>query len=342
MTLPVRLATFSLSLLLANCVGAPDDLMDAPENVAQEQQPLFYGTTTTVRCTPAWGTVDVTVHHDGQYGDGFDPCALFDGILGLPAVITYNGASTLQLDMRFGEKKKLSGFLTQVGGYDDHPSGTWISMWPSCAEGPMSSGDYGLYASKPSVVSFESPCTTDTISFLITRNDNDGVEHIGELAPVFVDAGTPITGDRITLLTNPSVARCGQPEKLQAADILPTSSGTPVGRIQLWRAHCTRPGTSTPVDVYYARSVSSVGVPANMDHMSTFIRYTDAWGSYRVNKTITTHHNPANGVVESNVFATGPNGAALTVSACGRFYPDVLSQTPDATAAGCTAAFTLP
>jgi hypothetical protein len=39
---------------------------------------------------------------------------------------------------------------------------------------------------------------------------------------------------------------------------------------------------------------------------STLIRYTNAWGSYRANKTITTRHHPANGQVVSTVFAPGP------------------------------------
>jgi hypothetical protein len=87
----------------------------------------------------------------------------------------------------------------------------------------------------------------------------------------------------------------------------------------------------------------SFRTPVSLKEIRTFLRYTDAYGaSGRLNNTLTTVPNPANGVLASNVWGAYQGSGVLTVSACARFYPSKLSLTSAATAAGCTTAFTLP
>jgi hypothetical protein len=343
MTLPVRLAAFSLLLLLANCAGSPDDLVEGTTQVEQQQQPLFTQTTTPVRCPMPWGEITVTVHHDGQYGlNSFTPCALFDGDFVNFAIITYNGMNRLKVDMKFDHKRTLSGFHTNVGGLNGRPFEYSVNVVASCEEGAVTFPTHGLYTGKNSSLSFDAPCTTDFVSIRPSRDTLDGVEHLTELAPVFVDTGTPVTGDRFALITSPGLALCGPSVSYTSANILSTASGASVGKIQLWRASCVQVGTNTPVRVYYARSVSSVGAPADMDFTSTYLQYTNsANASGWFNKTITTLWAPENGVVVSNVWVDDQTSNMVTVSACSRFYPSNMSYTSEATAAGCTEPFVL-
>lgn len=347
MTSPVRFAVSSLVLLLASCTGAPDDLMDSPLEVGQQRQSV-YSPPITATCTKTWGTVEVTVQHDGEYSAySKNPCALFDDNFATFALITYTGMNPLKVDMKFLDgKKRLSGFRTQTGGMDDRPADYWVTMTATCDEGGFAAfPKYFLYSGQSSFLSLDAPCTTSAISFTLNRSSGDGTEHITELAPEFVDATPPNTGDRYALLAQlylSGVMSCTGTVKLEAGDILATATGAAVGRIQLWHAECWMPGATTPVSLYYARSTSSVGTPANMQFMSTFMRYTDSYGGYRVPKTILTLKDPANGEVTSNIFVPAPNGTALTVSACTRFYADNTALTSNATASGCTAPFTLP
>ena len=344
MTLPVRLAASSLLVLLASCADGPDDLVEDSVEVGQQRQSLFNGTTTPTWCSLPGdeGGVTVTVHHDGVYGGTeFTPCALLDGDYGPFAIITYNEMRRLKVDMRFDQKRKLSGFHTILGGLDGRPSEYSVTVAAVCDEGVISFPRYLFYTGARSALSFGASCTTDFVSLGVSRDSHDGVEHIPELAPVFVDENTPTTGDRISMLTSSGV--CDQVTWLKGADILSTASGSAVGKVHLFRARCTQSGTTTPVYVYYAKSISSVGSLPDMDFMSTFVQYTTSANMpRRQHKTVMTLQSPTNGTVVSNVWVADPGTEVLTVSACARYYPSNQSLTSDATATGCTAAVTLP
>ncbi len=189
---------------------------------------------------------------------------------------------------------------------------------------------------------FTAPCTTDRISIGFSRDHADGMEHITEIQPVFLDGTVPLSGDPIAVLEHEAVQRCAPSERLTAADIL-SSSGAIIGRIQLWRALCQQPAMNRSVYVYYARSSTTVGAPADMDVMSAYIQLAGSTGSaYKAGPTIATLQNPPGSILKSNVWARTPDQTAVKVAACARFYPDNTALETAPTASGCTADYVLP
>jgi hypothetical protein len=334
MMLPARLATSSLLLLLAAC-GGPESQEAGTENLGVQSQAVV----TTRSCTV--GDVTVTVSSEGASyyeADEFDPCELLDGNFEDFAIIGYNGAGEVSVQFSFATKKQLTGFRAQTGGYDDNPSEYQVTMGATCDQGYYLSHP-NLYSGKQSALSFDSPCTTSNVTFTFARVAS-GAEHLTELSPVYLTASSPLDGDRMTQYTAP---KCGTPERLQGADILSASTGASVGRIQLWRSLCSRLNPNTglikQVYYYYARSLSSVGVPPDMDYMSTFLRYTNSAGqSGRLHLTTNTQWQAPSGIgdVSSNIWGAFAGTDVVTVSACGRYYPNNQTPTPSATAAGCT------
>jgi hypothetical protein len=327
------------ALLSAGCVGE-----DPSAALAQRSAPLTYASTTTECPNSIYGPITVTLHHNGVTPAGAGVCELFDGnfSVGEFAVIMNNSTARLKIDLQFPVKRTLSGVRTEVGGYTDLPAGYSYRVNAFCDQESVDFPQYLSYTDKKTSLAFTAPCTTDRISIGFSRDHHDGMEHITEIQPVFVDGTQPVSGDHIAYLEHEAVQTCFPSERLSAADIL-SSTGTAMGRIQLWRALCFQASTNQNVYVYYARSSTTVGAPLDMDVMSAYVQLTGSTGSpFKVGPSIATVQNPAGSILKSNVWARTPDQTAVKVAACARFYPDNAAKESVPSATGCTADYVLP
>lgn len=326
------------ALLAATACGVDVNGAELERTLEQRTQSLEVSKV----CSTSWGHAQVRLQAD-TITSAPDLCQLFDGYTtDAWAVIAGNGSTPTRLDITFLTdpsgvplKRTLTGFHTYVGGYSDMAASNAFTVNAICDEPSVTFPDYRGYANKPVALGFRSACTASTFSLQFWRNHYDGLEHIAELTPIFLDAGTPVTGDHDKLLTDTNVNRCASPVLLSATNIVSTS-GAVVGTINLFRARCTRQPSNTAVDVYFAQAKNANGLPGAFGSVYVQATFTSGIIS-RVGKSVVTTPSAGATSIRGNVFADENDPSIASVAACARFYPDATTLTAAATSAGCTA-----